>query len=328
MNGHNRRRKYRRSVYRRRNIGTVLISVALSVIAFIIFLLIVGNILHKKSISRHAGDGIGEESPPVSDIIQTSQKRPSSQLSGRLCLLRTNDSSVFSERLDALLGEECKHVSVPLNNPSDGSLLYLSEVGTSIGIATSSDGDLDGAVKSAKERGMTVSGIYYLHSLSIENPLVRSAELSRAAAVIAEILGKGVDEVSVVATDMTADHIGELIEFVSDIHSLTERGAIGITVSEDILTSENASALMSNEITIARTGIAANTAPPTCKTVFFLSFLSTDFATIGAFSIGAINVRISLNTPSRLSAMVLSVNEVVQITVDTNKTANAINLEI
>ncbi|MBE6667269.1 MAG: hypothetical protein E7607_03040 [Ruminococcaceae bacterium] len=246
MNGHNRRRKYRRSVYRRRNIGTVLISVALSVIAFIIFLLIVGNILHKKSISRHAGDVIGEESPPVSDIIQTSQKRPSSQLSGRLCLLRTNDSSVFSERLDALLGEECKHVSVPLNNPSDGSLLYLSEVGTSIGIATSSDGDLDGAVKSAKERGMTVSGIYYLHSLSIENPLVRSAELSRAAAVIAEILGKGVDEVSVVATDMTADHIGELIEFVSDIHSLTERGAIGITVSEDILTSENASALMSN----------------------------------------------------------------------------------
>ena len=92
--------------------------------------------------------------------------------------------------------------------------------------------------------------------------------------------------------------------------------------------SKAASALTSNEMTIASTGITASTAPPTCRTVFFLSFFSTDFAIVGAFSIGAINVRISLNTPSRLSAMVLSVNEVVQITVDANKTANAINLEI
>ena len=49
MNGYNRRRKYRRSAYRRRNIGTVLITVAVSVVAFLIILLIVGNILHKKS---------------------------------------------------------------------------------------------------------------------------------------------------------------------------------------------------------------------------------------------------------------------------------------
>ena len=48
MNGYNRRRKYRRSAYRRRHIGTVLITVAISVVSFLIILLIVGNILHKK----------------------------------------------------------------------------------------------------------------------------------------------------------------------------------------------------------------------------------------------------------------------------------------
>lgn len=245
MNGRNRRRKYRRIAYRRRSIGTVLITVAVSVVVFLITLLITGNILHKKSIARHAGDGVGEEAPPISDILTTSKKRPSSQASGRLCLLRTNDSTVFSDRLDALLESNCKQVSVPLNSRSDGSLLYLSEIGAELNIGASSDGDLDGAVQSAKEREMTVSGVYYLSAFAIEDPLIRSAELSRAASVISEILNKGVDEVSVVAKDMRAEHIGELAEFVSDIHSLTENGAVGIAVSEDILTSENASSHMS-----------------------------------------------------------------------------------
>lgn len=244
MNGRNRRRKYRRSAYRR-NIGTVLITIAVSAVAFLIILLIVGNILHKKSISRHTGGEAVTDTPPVTDIGTPSKKRQALQLNGRLCFLRTNDSTVFADRLDALLESEYTHVSVPMNSRSDGSLLYVSEIGASLNIGASSDGALGDAIKSAKDRGMTVSGVYYLNALSIEDPLVRSAELSRAASVISEILGKGVDEVAVVAKDMRPEHIEEIAEFVRDIHSLTESGAVGITVSEDILASADASHLMS-----------------------------------------------------------------------------------
>ena len=244
MNGYNRRRKYRRGAYRRRHIGTVLITVAASVVAFLIILLIVGNILHKKSIARHTADA-SSDIPPVSDSAPSTPKRQALQLNGRLCLLRTSDSTVFGDRLDRLLNGGNTHASVPMNDRSSASLLYVSDVGQSIGIGSSSDGDLDKAVQSANDRGMTVSGVYYTSALSIEDPLVRSTELSRAAAIISEILNKGVAEVSVVAPGMSAEHMDEIIEFVSDIHALTESGAVGITVSEEILTSADASALIS-----------------------------------------------------------------------------------
>ena len=244
MNGYNRRRKYRRSAYRRRHIGTVLITVAISVVSFLIILLIVGNILHKKSIARHTADA-SEDTPPVSDAVTADEKRQSLLLNGRLCLLRADGTTVFEDRIELLLKDGHTQLSVPMNDRASGSLLYGSNIGSSIGVGSSSDGDLDGAIKAAKDREMTVSGIYYLNALSIEDPLVRSAELSRAAAIISEILNKGADEVSVVAPGMSAERIDEIIEFVSDIHSLTESGAVGITVSEDILTSDDASALIS-----------------------------------------------------------------------------------
>ena len=244
MNGYNRRRKYRRSAYRRRHMGTVLITVAVSVVAFLIILLIVGNILHKKSIARHTPDESGE-TPSVSDTVSTVQKRQTLQLNGRLCLLRTSDSTVFGDRIELLLKDGHTQLSVPMNDRANGSLLYASDIGASVGASSSSGGDLEGAIQAATDRGMTVSGVYYLGAMSIEDPLVRSVELSRAAAIISEILNKGVAEVSVVTPGMRAEHIDEIAEFVSDIHALTENGAVGITVPEDILTSADASALIS-----------------------------------------------------------------------------------
>ena len=244
MNGYNRRRKYRRSAYRKRHIGTVLITVAVSAVAFLLILLIVGNILHKKSISRHSRDTAGDTAP-LSDTAPTVPKRQSLQLNGRLCLLRTSDSTVFGDRLELLLNDGYTQVSVPLNERANGALLYVSDIGASVGVSSSSNGDLDGAIQAANDRGMTVIGVYYLDALSIEDPLIRTFELSRAATIISEILNKGVSEVSVVAPGMTAEHIDEITEFVSDIHALSESGAVGITVSEDILTSAEASSLVS-----------------------------------------------------------------------------------
>ena len=240
MTGKNRHNKYRKSIYRRRSVGIIILVSVICLSVMLTAFLIIGNLLHKQSEKRN--DPSLEDTEISSDNL-TNEKAPVRSIKAHSVLLETQDSSVFSSRLEALVRNGIYEASVPLNT-ADGKLLYKSEIANKIGY---SNGDanvtLTKAVSSAKENNIYLSGIYYLNAFKNSDPLVRSVELSRAGALISEALNAGFNDVVVIAPEMTNAQIDEVIRFIEDIKSLTNGGAVGLCVSDSILSAESSQEL-------------------------------------------------------------------------------------
>ena len=241
MNGRNRHNKYRRGVYKRRSIGTVLITAAVTLLIVFIVLTVIGNILHQQSRNRHQinNDTIDNTTnTPVFDTVNVPK------INAYRVLLETSDSSVFSQRLDALKSQGATSVSIPLNDDS-GTLLFKSENAALLGYNTGSKVTLSSAVESAKDGNVYISGVFKTNIFGIENKLARNIEIARLASIIAEVLESGVNDVIIVTPHLTSEHIGEVETLVSSIRRLTSKGAVGITVTDAIFKDESASATIS-----------------------------------------------------------------------------------
>ena len=170
MTGKNRHNKYRKSIYRRRSVGIIILVSVICLSVMLTAFLIIGNLLHKQSEKRN--DPSLEDTEISSDNL-TNEKAPVRSIKAHSVLLETQDSSVFSSRLEALVRNGIYEASVPLNT-ADGKLLYKSEIANKIGY---SNGDanvtLTKAVSSAKENNIYLSGIYYLNAFKNSDPLVR-----------------------------------------------------------------------------------------------------------------------------------------------------------
>lgn len=232
----NRHTNYRRSVYRRRSIGTVLIVLSVVLVVLVIAFVVIGNILNKQSKERGEGTSDTESSESSHDI-----KKPSKSVNAYPVLLETNDSTVFSQRLDSLIEAGVREFSVPLNT-KDGTLLYRSSIASPIGFPSGNASvSITGAMEKASERGVYVSGVFYLTAFSTEDTLVRSVELSRASAIVSEAIRAGMDDVLLIAPDMTADDTDELSRFVDDVRALADGATVGLTVPSSVFEAENAS---------------------------------------------------------------------------------------
>lgn len=237
MNGRNRHNKYRRSVYRRHNLGIIVLISAISLVIIIGVFLIVGNLLHKQSEKRN--DEIDTDTSEVTEDLNVTEKSEVKSIKGHSVLLETTDTSFFSDRIDALTEKQIFAASIPLNT-EDGSLLFKSSVAEELGYPTSGvKVTLKSAVSTAEQRNVYLSGVFYVNAFSEKDALLRSVELSRSAAIIAEALMAGINDVVIIAPHMTEEHIDEAIRFVQDIKYLTDNGAVGLTVSNNILSLEN-----------------------------------------------------------------------------------------
>ena len=236
MNGRNRHNKYRRRVYKRHDLSVAAIISVTSVAVLIIALLIVGNLLHAQSKKRNNTDS----DTPNSETQQLlPERQPTKSVNGYPVLLETKDSSTLPDRLDALVAKGIYDVSIPLNTP-DGRILYSSEIANKIDVTTGTESvTLETASTYAAERNMYLSGVYYVNAFSIENEMLRSVELSKAAAVIAEALDSGINDVLIVAPQMTQENADEAIRFINGIKNLTAKGSVGLTVPNCIFDLEN-----------------------------------------------------------------------------------------
>ncbi len=237
MNGRNRHNKYRNGVYRRRNIGIIVLISVVAVAVFLAAFLVIGNLLHKQSENRNNSDET--DTSEIQSNSGATEKTPTQSIIAHSVLLETSDSTFFSDRLDALLQKEVYAASVPLNT-TDGALLFRSTIADKLGYPVKSSGvTLKTAVSAAEERGVYLSGIFYLNAFENDNALLRSVELSEAAAIISEALTAGFDDVVIVTPHLTAEQVEEAIRFVENIEALTENGVIGLTVSDNIFELEN-----------------------------------------------------------------------------------------
>ena len=129
----------------------------------------------------------------------------------------TDDDTYFSDRLDSLVEKEVSAASIPLNTP-DGALLFRSDIADSIAFPTgTAKVSLSSLTDAAGERGVYLSGVFYVNTFKIEDSLLRSVELSKNAAIIAEVLNAGFNDVVIIAPHITEAHIDEVIRFTENI---------------------------------------------------------------------------------------------------------------
>lgn len=237
MNGRNRHNKYRKGVYRRKNISSIII---ISVICFILFataFFIIGNLLKTQSDKRHENETYETESTP--DKESQNDKASVRSILAHPVFLETQGVGTFSTRLDALTSSGVYEASVPLNT-ANGELLFKSSVAEKIGYSTGNANiKLSSALPYAQTKNIYLSGIFFVTAFNIEDPLVRSVELSRQASLVAEALNAGFDDVLLIAPSMTNDHIDDAIRFIDDIKALTNGGTVGLCISDNILSSDN-----------------------------------------------------------------------------------------
>ncbi len=232
MNGRNRHLQYRRSVYRRRQLRLGLILTVTITVVLILAFLIIGNLLRKND-------------PPEADPTQRNDPHTETgeehvavlPIKAHSVPLETADTSTFSSRVRALTEGGAVAVSIPMNT-SNGALLYLSTVGTSLGypLHGSPTVSISSAIERVGNADLHYSGVFYLTAFSEADPLLRSVELSRSAAILAEAIQQGMDDVLLIAPDMDATHTDELLRFAENVRILAPTASLGLTLSPSILT--------------------------------------------------------------------------------------------
>ena len=237
MNGKNRHTKYRKSVYRRRNIKSFLIVLILVLIFSLTAFIVIGNLLKLQSDKRHESDTSDTDTTLDNDL--SNDRSPVKNTLAYPVFLETKESGNFAGRLDALNKKGIYDASVPLNTV-EGELLFKSSISNKIGyLQGEANVTLERATSSAKARNIYLSGIFYINAFEQEDPLIRSVELSRDAAIIAEALNAGFNDVILIAPHMTDAHVEEAVRFIDDIKALSDNGHVGLCISDHILSIEN-----------------------------------------------------------------------------------------
>lgn len=237
MIGRNRHNKYRRSVYKRHSLSAIIISSAVTLVVCIIAMLIFGNILHAKYEEEDITEG--DQASETSSQPNTDIYSPPGSINAYSTLIETNDSTTFSTRLDSLPEGYKSAVSIPLNK-KDGSLLYKSDIGNHIGYASEGFSvPLSSIASTANEKGVYLSGVYYVNDFSTPDALLRQVALSKSSAIISEALLSGINEVIIIAPDASADNISELIRFIDGIKYNSKVGTVGIAIPSTVFKIEN-----------------------------------------------------------------------------------------
>ncbi len=235
MNGNQRHARYRRQVYRRRRIRMILILSALLVLLLVIGFLILGNLLKKDQ------EPTDDSEPTETEETVTDRKVSlPSALMARYTLLETTDSSTLSGRLRSLQQANATGASVPMNRP-DGAMLYRSSVAASLGSGSDVYSvTVTQAVKQAKDYGLRLCGIWYLSAPDGDNDLLYSVERAETAAILAEALRAGMDDILLIAPTLDKDAIPELTLLAEEVRRLAPEGALGFCLSEPILEDKKA----------------------------------------------------------------------------------------
>ena len=230
MNRNQRHMRYRKSVYRRRNIKTGLIVGGIVLIVLVLLFLILGNIWFDKV----------QEEPPAPTTPNTTEADSEPpypfeavpHVKAPLLSLEGNSAAVY-QRLEALAAAKHTAVSVPMTDKT-GMLLYHSDQASegNFTIRGTSSLTLSALSEAADADGIYLCGYYVLTAVSEENPLARSVLMAESVAVLAEAFLTGMDDVVIIAPTLSVEQQAEMIRFVESIRTLAPKAVIGLALPE------------------------------------------------------------------------------------------------
>lgn len=222
--------RYRRSVYRRRNIRIALIASSCVVVVLALALIIIGNVLGNKV--EENNEQPSTDIPPLGNSTGNEIKQVNAYP-----VALSEDGSTLSTRLTRAQNKGYTHICFDLDT-ADGTLQYISDLAVALGKQPSNTADLrtlDSIVRLFKDDGLYSIGIAHINEYNSDDDLIRSAAIGYHAAQIAEALRKGVDDVLIYAEDLSVDRYGELIHLSEEIRRLCPDGVIGISLPTNIL---------------------------------------------------------------------------------------------
>ncbi|MBR4013157.1 MAG: hypothetical protein IKJ00_02570 [Clostridia bacterium] len=228
----NRHMQYRRSIYKKHRIRVIIITSAVVLALLAILFLIIGNILFDKA-NEDENESLQTTAPQTNDSIPADSVR---QIKATAISLESSLNST----LDSAKAGGFNAVSVMLNT-SDGKLTHYSDIAKRLKYESFNDvkTSVSKLMESAKDRSLYVSGIYYVSAFSESDELARSVYIAELASVISESLLAGLDEVILLAPDITEEQCAEVTHLISEIRAFVPDAVIGFALPESLVESNN-----------------------------------------------------------------------------------------
>lgn len=239
MNSPNRHMSYRRSVYRKNRIKTVIVSCLCTVLTLTVAFVIVGNILMSR-----ADNGTDAPTPDDGSGEQGSHAEVRTVYACPVALAA--DGSTLNSRLVSATAKGFSEVCFDLDTPS-GALYYKSATAAALGKQRDAASDLrslSNIVNLVSANGLYASGITHISDFSSSDDLVRSAAVGYHAALIAEALRAGLGDVLVCPGAIDEARYAELVRLADEVHRLVPDARIGIALPASVYASENASTVV------------------------------------------------------------------------------------
>lgn len=224
--------RYRRSVYRKKRIKIVILTTAISLAAIILLFVVIGNLVGKK-VEENVNDRNGAAEQPAPE-------HPSPRGVRAFCVALSDDGSSLASRLSAVASQGYTDVCFNMDTAS-GSLTYSSDVAARLGRQSNGSGlwSLPDAIGRFDDLGLYSIGVTRLPDFSTDDDLARSAAVGYHAALIAEALRAGVDDVLVCVGDIPAQRYDELIRLAEEVHRLCPNvGSVGVSISPSLAQGE------------------------------------------------------------------------------------------
>ena len=232
----NRHMQYRRSIYRKRRIRTMIITAAIVLALLTILFLVIGNIFFDKA-------NEDENEPKQTTAPQTDDSIPADSARQIKATAISFESSLNSA-LDAAKAGGFNAVSVMMNAP-DGKLTHYSDIANRLKYesATNANTSVSRLMESAESRSLYVSGLYYVSAFSESDDLARSVKIAELATVISESLRAGLNEVILLAPNIKEEQCAEITHLISEIRAFVPDAVIGFALPNSLVESKNAEAI-------------------------------------------------------------------------------------
>ena len=241
MNSPNRRHtSYRRSVYRKNSIKTIIISALCTLLVAAVLLVVIGNIILARLDKDGANDGQdGANDPPANE-------HANAKIVWACAVALAADGSTLNSRLVSATANGYGEICFDLDTES-GALYYKSPTATSLGKQKDAAIDLrtlsniQGLVSA---NGLYATGITHISDFNSSDELVRSAAIGYHASLIAEVLRAGIDDVLIYVPELDAARYSELVLLANEVHRLAPEGHIGISLPASVYASSDGTALV------------------------------------------------------------------------------------
>lgn len=243
----NRHAQYRRSIYRKRRIRVIIITVFVVLALLAALFLILGNILFDKT-----NDG-GENAEKTSAQTQKDDSLPADSIRQIKAAAISLDGGLnaVSSALDSAKAGGFDAVSVKMNG-KDGKLTHYSNIADRLKYSSFNDVKVSAEelAKRAKTRSLYVSGVYYVSAFSEDDDLARSIAIAELATVISESLRAGIDEVILTASDISEKQCAEITHLISEIRAFVPEAVIGFALPDALVKAEKADLIdsLANEV--------------------------------------------------------------------------------